>query len=83
MSILYLWIRTGINPHNKLLQDTDGLNKHSQMLQQVSFYCRIYFCFDNNRELTESLKRNISVLHSYFMHYFYISGYEVGPNGQR
>lgn len=27
MSIIYLWIRTGINPHNKLLQETDGLNK--------------------------------------------------------
>ncbi len=28
-------------------------------------------------------KHNMSVLHLYFMRYFYISGYEVGTNGQR
>lgn len=27
MSIIDLWIRTGINPHNKLLQDLEDLNK--------------------------------------------------------
>ncbi len=45
MPIIYLCIRTGINPHNKLLQDTDGLNKRftdvaaGVILLQINILC--------------------------------------------